>query len=61
MSQSADIHLPLTSDKWIYLGNESQRLRSEYFQNITSLDLSASSSARVWAEESYKIVSSHVY
>lgn len=61
MSQANDIHLPLTSEKWIYLGNESQRLRSEYLLNINSLDLSALSSARAWAEESYNIVSSHVY
>ena len=30
MSQAADIHLPLTTEKWNYIGNESQRLRSEY-------------------------------
>jgi len=59
MSQSTDIALPLSSDSWNYLGNESQRLRQEYLLNITNEN--SGSSARYWAEESFKIVTSLVY
>ncbi len=59
MSQSTDIALPLSSDSWNYLGNESQRLRQEYLLNITNEN--SGSSSRYWAEESFNIVTSIVY
>jgi hypothetical protein len=37
MSQASDMNLPLSTDNWSYLGNESLRLRTEYLANITTV------------------------
>jgi hypothetical protein len=37
MSQASDMNLPLSTDNWSYLGNESLRLRAEYLAKITAV------------------------
>jgi hypothetical protein len=54
--------LPLSESSWNHLGNESLRLRTLHLNGLeNSISIAAPANAKGWADESYDIVTSHVY